>query len=386
MGRILVFTDWFVPGYAAGGPIRSVANLVKILQSEFEIWIITSDRDFQSSSSYSGISINEWLDFDTNIKVHYTSPSYQNPSCFRKLIKQINPDTIYLNSMFSFRFTLLPLWVSWKEKFKSRIVVAPRGMLHDGAMQYKTTKKEALLLLLRKSGVTNKMIFHATDSQESNDIQKRLKIAPNQIQVAENIPLSPKSSIVSLQKKSNELKMIFLSRISPKKNLIFLLNLLEEIKNPGKISLTIVGHVEDVSYWENCRRRIENLPSTITVNTKGAIPHQQIQNMLEEHHFFVLPTYGENFGHVIFESFAVGRPVIISDQTPWRDLKSKNIGWDIPLSNTKDWLNVLTTATKMDQAEYKEMACAALDFATSYSNTSELFEKYKLLFSSGEKS
>lgn len=381
MGRILVFTDWFVPGYAAGGPIRSVANLVKMLQSEFEIWIITSDRDFQSSSSYSGIPINEWLNFDTNIKVYYTSISNQKTSFFRKLIKQINPDTIYLNSMFSFRFTLIPLWLFWKEGFKSRVVIAPRGMLHDGAMQYKTTKKKASLWLLRQSQVIHKITFHATDEQESKDIQKRLEVAPGQIQIAENIPLSPKPSILSLQKKSKELKMIFLSRISPKKNLIFLLDLIKEIKKTGEILLTIVGPVEDTTYWESCKKRIEDLPPNIAVNVKGAIPHHKVQDLLEENHFFVLPTYGENYGHIIFEAFAVGRPVIISDQTPWRGLETRNVGWDLPLSEPEAWKAALHDALAMNAQEYNHWSRSAHSFAQEYLAKQDLVSSYKKLFS-----
>jgi glycosyltransferase involved in cell wall biosynthesis len=46
---------------------------------------------------------------------------------------------------------------------------------------------------------------------------------------------------------------------------------------------------------------------------------------------FFFPTRGENYGHVIAESLSVGTPVLISDQTPWRELSSDGLGWDLPL-------------------------------------------------------
>ena len=40
MKRILVMIDWFEPAYKAGGPIRTVSNMVKLLQDHFrkESW------------------------------------------------------------------------------------------------------------------------------------------------------------------------------------------------------------------------------------------------------------------------------------------------------------------------------------------------------------
>ena len=39
--KILVFIDWYLPGYRAGGPIQSIANLVNHLDDELDISIVT---------------------------------------------------------------------------------------------------------------------------------------------------------------------------------------------------------------------------------------------------------------------------------------------------------------------------------------------------------
>ena len=47
----------------------------------------------------------------------------------------------------------------------------------------------------------------------------------------------------------------------------------------------------------------------------------------------ILPTLGENFGHVIVEAWTAGCPVLVSDRTPWRQLASHGVGWDVALDH-----------------------------------------------------
>ena len=61
---------------------------------------------------------------------------------------------------------------------------------------------------------------------------------------------------------------------------------------------------------------------------------------LFEYHFFILPTLGENFGHVFIEALAAGCPLIISNRTPWLELEKKGIGWDIPLENLRNGMKL----------------------------------------------
>src|SRR5690606_2741866 len=122
-------------------------------------------------------------------------------------------------------------------------------------------------------------------------------------------------------------RFIFLSRINPIKNLLFALELLRELQ--GNVELDVAGPPQGV-YWQQCRELINTMPPNVTVNYRGSVPHEQVPETLAAAHFFLLPTLNENFGHAIFEAFAVGLPVIISDQTPWQALQEKGIGWDIP--------------------------------------------------------
>ena len=50
--RILIFIDWFLPAYKAGGPIRSIANLVDNLHADFDFYIVTGDRDLGDKNPF----------------------------------------------------------------------------------------------------------------------------------------------------------------------------------------------------------------------------------------------------------------------------------------------------------------------------------------------
>lgn len=54
-----------------------------------------------------------------------------------------------------------------------------------------------------------------------------------------------------------------------------------------------------------------------------------------------MPTQGENYGHVFIEALSSGTPILLSDQTPWRNLKDKGIGWDIPLARKDRFIHAL---------------------------------------------
>ena len=57
---VLVFAAAFLPGFKAGGPIRSVANLIRRTQHSFRYAVVTRDRDLGDAVPYSDVRIGEW--------------------------------------------------------------------------------------------------------------------------------------------------------------------------------------------------------------------------------------------------------------------------------------------------------------------------------------
>jgi hypothetical protein len=75
--KLLIFTDWFTPGYKAGGPVRSLLNLTRGLQEEVDIYVFTSNKDLGAKEPYPDIPANEWVTFEGEIRVFYSSRKRQ---------------------------------------------------------------------------------------------------------------------------------------------------------------------------------------------------------------------------------------------------------------------------------------------------------------------
>lgn len=373
---LLIFTDWFEPGYKAGGPVRSVVNLVDAIEDHLEVYIVTSDRDYEDNSPYPDITANEWRPYGRLSRVFYASPGYMIFKNIGRLIQDVQPDTVYLNSMWSFRFTLMPLWLL-KNKPSVKIVLAPRGMLKPSAMRIKPMKKRLALSVLKWSVIPKRILFHSTEAEETADIRK---VFPHDVVTLGNMP-SAMMAPVSLTKNTGQLSLVFISRIHPIKNLLFLLQVLNDVPHTVALTLHIFGPEEDKKYLELCRQAIAQMPTSVQVYLDGPVEHHQVGTLLQNHHFFILPTKGENFGHAIFESFAAGRPVIISDQTPWRHLEDRKAGFDLPLSHPDVWVNTLLRCADMDQTEFDYWCRNARDYAKNHIQQNSNIKEYITLFS-----
>jgi Glycosyltransferase len=377
--KVFLFTDWYLPGYKAGGPIQSCRNIVKALQAHYEFYIFTSDRDWGESKPYPGIPVNRWIAGDDAIQIFYATPDFLTVKNLAMALSSIGPDIVYFNSMFSQHFTLMPLWMLIQTKFSGRITLAPRGMLQAGALMRKSLKKRIFLNLFKLSGMPGKIIFHATDEQEKKDILSFFPQA-KAVLVAENIPNIYSTGSGKRSKISGELKMVFVSRIHPKKNLHYILEVLRSRSYAGRIWLDIYGLAEDEAYLAKCKSLVADMPANILINFSGPLAHAEVFDVLRNSHLFVLPTLGENFGHAIFESLSTGTPVLISDHTPWRNMEEKFAGWDITLSESERYSGVIDYMLQMDENYYKQWSCGARQYSEQFLANFDYITKYTSLF------
>lgn len=372
----MVFTDWYEPGFKAGGPIRSCVNFAAHMNEDYDMYIFTGDRDLGDKQAYPQIETNHWLKKD-GIQLFYASPGALNWESVLVQIRDIKPDYIYLNSMYSTCFTIYPLLMKRLGMIKAQVALAPRGMLKSTAVQYKTGKKKLFFQLLKLLNIPRRIVFHATDTREEADIKNLFGNAVHIKQVSNFPPIQ--KVLQPIHKESGAMKIIFTGRVHLIKNLAFLLRCLQPVA--GSIMLTIVAAIEDEGYWLECREIIESLPEAITVELQQDVPHHQIEQLINDHHLFVLPTLGENFGHAIFEALSAGRPVLISDQTPWRNLQDHHAGWDLPISDAGAFVQVLQQVANMDDEAFQRWSTGAWQYAKHFTESSNLKERYRELFS-----
>jgi glycosyltransferase involved in cell wall biosynthesis len=373
-----MLVEWFSPGYKAGGPIRSCVNMCLLLRRQYDIFVITTNQDHGDTSPYPNIESDKWLSNTmADITIYYASPNLLNRKLLKQLIDFIAPQYIYTQLLFSPLFAIYPAWLAYTGKLSAKLILCPRGTLYKSALAVKPLPKKLLLKMYRWFNISKAITFHATSSQEADAIRhffpgSKLLTAPN-LPDLQQLPLAP------IPKKSGQLKCIFVARIVPIKNLLFLLEILQGLAHT--IELTIAGPAEDEAYWAHCKKCIGSMPSNILVKYIGPQPAAALPKWLQQHHLFVLPTTGENFGHAIFEALAAGRPVLISDQTPWQDLEANSCGWHVPLLQKDRFVAVLNQVADADQIAYDKLSCNAWEYAMHYINKSDIAQPYLQLFS-----
>jgi glycosyltransferase involved in cell wall biosynthesis len=376
--NILILSDWFLPGYLAGGPIQSISTLTKELGNDFNFKIITTDRDFKSDKAYQIIKPNEWTNFE-NRTVFYLSPENLNESFMLELLKSTPHDIIYLNSLFSKNFTINILKWKAKNKINSKIILAPRGMLGDGALAIKALKKKLFLMYAKSFGLFKNIIWQSTSKQESNEIKKRIG---TNVLISEisNLPNSA-TEIKPIDKKENILRLCFISRISEKKNLNFAIEVLKEIKNKT-IVFDVFGPIEDQNYWNTCLENAKTLAPNITLRYNGILKPFEIGSTIGKYHALLLPTQNENYGHIIVETLQHGRPIIISDQTPWRNLENESVGFDISLTDKQKFIVAIEKLSELNQAEYIAITSKCASYINAKLNLEDIKKQYTTLFNS----
>jgi glycosyltransferase involved in cell wall biosynthesis len=321
--RVLVVADYYLPGFRAGGPVRAISNTIDRLASSVDFFVVTRDHD-ADGSRYRDVSAGRWTD-GSSARVLY-APRL-TPGLLRRCVQDSACDVIWLNSFFS-RASIGVLALRRMGRVAAPVLLAPRGEFAPAALALKRRRKALAIRLLRRTGCLRSIHWLASSEAERVDIARAVD-AHAISHVPESVAEVPEGQEPWPQKSPRQLRAVFASRIAPTKNLLFLLEVLAGCD--GDVRLDVIGPLEDRDYWARCRAQITSLPACVRVAYLGEMPHRDLQRRLSAYDLLVLPTLGENFGHVVVEAWAAGCPVLVSDRTPWRQLEASGVGWDVAL-------------------------------------------------------
>ncbi len=309
MKKILLIHDNFYLGDKCGGPYNSVKALYNELSKYFLVDILTLKKG----------SINfEKLNIVYQSNVNYTQ--YHS---------------IILNSFFS-----ISTLKSLLRKNNASIVIIPRGELMKDVLRqntFKFYKKKIFIFLFKllRFFSNKKLVLAGTNDFELKEIKMECGkgnylIIPNSSRIKIIYP----SSISNNKGAIDILRIVYFSRIDRKKNLEF--TFLVFSNSYRKIQFDIFGESDDPEYLENLMRLAHFYSSEkLKIRFCGYEDFNSFKNKSNEYNVAVLHSFGENYSHSIVEMFYLGIPILISDKTPWRFLKEKGLGWDLPLDINK---------------------------------------------------
>jgi glycosyltransferase involved in cell wall biosynthesis len=374
---VLALVGFYPPAYRAGGPTRSVPRIVEQLGNEFEFRVITRNRDLGAPAPLVGVVPDRWVSRGS-ARCLYLSTRWRLMGGLITSVRRSRHDVIYLNSLFSIEFSLIPLLLR-KAGFVLRrgLVIAPRGEVDDSALAIKHRRKRLYLRFVHRLHLLDDAIWHAATREEAEAIRHQFGTQAR-VLIARDIPTHPGAEAGPRAKQAGHLEVVFLSRIARMKNLDLAISTLATVR--GSVNFDVFGPIEDRQYWAECQRIAHRLPSNVKLHYRGLVEPDRISQALGGHHLFFLPTRAESFGHAIVESLMAGCPVLISDQTPWRDLEARGAGWDLPLSRPDLFAQAIERCVSMTQQEFDRWSAGARNLGREIGDDPALDSAYRGIF------
>jgi glycosyltransferase involved in cell wall biosynthesis len=230
------------------------------------------------------------------------------------------------------------------------LIIAPRGMLEPWALSFRPWRKVIAWNLWQKNRILRADLIHATSQIEAEsfmklNLGKPVVVLPNGTHLPDQ---QPNRNLPADRKR----RLLFMSRIHPKKGLINLVQAFKEV-NPKGWELVIAGY-DEINHQIEVERAVVSAGLSDSVRFLGPVGNEEKWQVLADSDIFVLPTFSENFGIVVAEALASGLPVITTNQTPWTDLIESDCGWMVDPA-VPELAGAIEEATKMTDEGRREM-------------------------------
>lgn len=323
MLKILHITPSYKPAFVYGGPTVSVSRLCEELSQagvDISVYTTTANGDKELR-----VETGQALEVD-GVQVIYFSRltgdhTHFSPALLWRLWQVAKKfDIIHIHSWWNLVAVFSVLICLLRG---IRPVLAPRGMLSAYSFSHENSLKKKLIHTLLGRWLLPRTLLHATTALEVRDCQK---IVPDwEYFILPNIISLPQKTIQKASPPDKTFRLIFLSRVDPKKGLELLFEALAQVKIPYQLS--IYGNRED-AYEQKLRELSQELNIVQHIHWGGWVGPEEKYEKLAESDLFVLTSYNENFANVVVESLSVGTPVLLSDQVGLEDyVRASGSGW-----------------------------------------------------------
>ena len=121
--------------------------------------------------------------------------------------------------------------------------------------------------------------------------------------------------------------MLFLGRIHQKKGIDLLIEAFARLASDFSDWDVVIAGPDQVGLMSALKRRCDELGISSRVSWTGMLEGDVKWGAFRAAEFFVLPSHQENFGVVVAESLALGRPVVITNKVNiWREILEDGVG------------------------------------------------------------
>lgn len=360
---VLLVASTFWHGAEANGPVTSIQNMVDAAADQFDFWILSIDRPNLGSAKPSGVPTNRWIAANHH-QVYYLPRESVGVYSVAKVMGATEHDLLHLNSFFD-RLLTIPALVAQFAGLGPRrpTVLSPRGEFAAGALEFKAGRKRAYCAIAKAIHLHRHVTYQASTEREVEDI--RAHAPPGKgLMVAPDVPRQFSSPQRTRFKEAGSVRIFFLGRISPMKNLEFALDVIRQAA-VSKITFDLYGPTDEPDYWRFVQSHMARMPPHVLVRYRGVLAPKLFSQVLANYDLFFLPSRGENFSHAIAEALSCGVPALISDRTPWLDLQDRASGAALSLDKPRAFISEIERIAHLDEPSWARLSMGALDYVRS---------------------
>lgn len=217
---------------------------------------------------------------------------------------------------------------------------------------------------------------HCTSDTEAEGVRDvlgqdaRILLVPNGIDSRE-IPVADYPA-------GKGMRLCFLGHVQQEKGINAFIKAWMKVRRPND-SLVIAGRSVDGAYFEEFQRLLEQAQGAISY--RGYLQRDEVIELLASSHFLVLPSgleeaggMRENFGNVVAEAMAVGRPVLVAKGLAWDHLQALGAGFVFE-RNAASVCGALWKAQALESSEWRRMSVNARQYVEQQLDPVKLGDK-----------
>jgi glycosyltransferase involved in cell wall biosynthesis len=296
---ITILTPHFPPISEFGGPNKSLAGVCSLLHKQKTPYRVIAKYMRHAHSDALKDFDNPNISFKDRIKIGELRQQF------------IASEVIWINTLYSYSFSVLPA-LALLFTPKRKVVLSPRGQLLKGALN---TKKHLYLRLytwcLKLAG--HKYYVHYSNEQEARD---SYAIFDDFQQVIFNNLVSGEVLSEQLSARDKEKFVLgYFGRISPIKNIEFLLELLKVL--PDNVVLEVHGTQSEPRYIQRLKEQADLLDISSRLKFCDSYNKTTFAKHVQQVDLIVIPSISESFCHVFFEAIESRKLVLASTGLPW---------------------------------------------------------------------
>jgi glycosyltransferase involved in cell wall biosynthesis len=210
-----------------------------------------------------------------------------------------------------------------------RLVVSPHGMLEPWAINHSRWKKQLAGYLFENKNLQGADCLHALCRAEAENFRRHglknpIAIIPNGVAMNE-FELAPTNGVAGkFPEISGHRRILFLSRLHPKKGLSNLLQAWRQVARDFEDWQLLIAGVGEMAYEQELKASAKDLISEKRAVFLGPVYGENKRQILATADVFVLPSFSEGFSLAILEAAAAGLPVLLTRECNFPELVKAN--------------------------------------------------------------